>query len=122
LGAVNDIPRLGASLRERGIPFHVDAVQAVATLPVDVREWPCDALALSAHKFGGPQGIGIAYLRSGVPVGPVQHGGGQDRGVRSGTMPAALIAACGAALVAALADRETLRARLDSFRGRLVER
>jgi cysteine desulfurase len=122
IGSLNDVPALGAALRERGVPFHVDAVQAVATLPVNVQDWPCDALALSAHKFGGPQGVGIAYLRSGVPVGTVQHGGGQDRGVRSGTMAAALIAACGAALVAATAERAVLRDRLEGFRDQLIQR
>lgn len=122
LGSINDVATLGAALRGRGVPFHVDAVQAVATLPVNVQEWPCDALALSAHKFGGPQGVGLAYLRAGVPVGTVQHGGGQDRGVRSGTMATALIAACGAALEAAVAERDVLRARLEELRARLVER
>jgi len=122
IGAINDLATIGGELRERGVPFHVDAVQAVATLPVDVRTWPCDGLSLSAHKFGGPQGVGIAYLRSGVPIEPVQHGGGQDRGVRSGTMPAALIAACGAALEAAIADRDDLHGRLEGFRKLLVDR
>lgn len=120
LGSINDVAALGAALRERGVAFHVDAVQAIATLPVDVQDWPCDALALSAHKFGGPQGVGVAYLRAGVPVGTVQHGGGQDRGVRSGTMAAALIAACGAALEAAVTERDELRARLEELRAQLV--
>lgn len=122
IGAVNDVAAIGMALRERGVPFHTDAVQAVATLGVDVRRWPCDALSLSAHKFGGPQGVGIAYLRSGVPIAPVQHGGGQDRGVRSGTMAAALIAAAGAALVAAVADRDDLHGRLEGHRKLLVDR
>lgn len=120
IGSVNDVATLGSELRERGVAFHVDAVQAAVTLDVDVKRWKCDALALSAHKFGGPQGVGIAYLRAGVPVAPVQHGGGQDRGVRSGTMPAALIAAAGAAFLATVAERAAVRERLEVLRSDLV--
>lgn len=121
LGAVNDVATIGNALRDRGVAFHVDAVQAFATLDVDVRTWPVDGVALSAHKFGGPGGVGVAYLRRGVPVVPLLHGGGQDRGVRSGTFAAALDAACGAAVTAAAADRGRLRPRLTQLSDLLVE-
>ncbi|MGH3442974.1 MAG: cysteine desulfurase family protein [Nitriliruptorales bacterium] len=120
LGAVNDVATIGAALRERGIPFHVDAVQAFTTLDVDVAAWNVDALALSAHKFGGPGGVGVAYLRRGVPIVPLSHGGGQDRGIRSGTFAAALDAACGAAVVAAHEDRPFLHERLRELSDRLA--
>lgn len=120
LGAVNDIATLGSALRERGVACHVDAVQAYATLHVDVSAWPVDALALSAHKFGGPGGVGVAYLRRGVPIVPLLHGGGQDRGVRSGTFAAALDAACAAAATAAATDRSALNARLIVLADRLA--
>ncbi|MFO7960870.1 MAG: cysteine desulfurase family protein [Nitriliruptoraceae bacterium] len=120
LGAVNDLAGLAARLSERGVPLHTDAVQAVATLEVDVARWGVDALALSAHKFGGPQGVGVAVLRRGLPVVPLSHGGGQDRGVRSGTFAVGLDAACGAALTAAVADRADLRARLLALTDRLA--
>ena len=120
LGAVNDVATIGAALRERGVPFHTDAVQAFATLDVDVAAWKVDALALSAHKFGGPHGVGVAYLRRGVPVVPLLHGGGQDRGVRSGTFAAGLAAACGAAVQAAANDRSDLRRRLAALADRLA--
>jgi cysteine desulfurase len=120
LGAVNDVAGLAAVLAERGVPVHTDAVQAVATLDVDVAAWGVAALALSAHKLGGPQGVGVAVLRRGVPVVPLLHGGGQDRGVRSGTFAAGLDAACGAALSAAVADRMALRARLRALTDRLA--
>ncbi len=120
LGAVNDVAALGRALRERGVAYHVDAVQAYPTLNVDVSAWPVDALALSAHKFGGPGGVGVAYLRRGVPVVPLLHGGGQDRGVRSGTFAAALDAACAAAAVVAAADRSSLTARLGVLADRLA--
>jgi cysteine desulfurase len=121
LGAVNDVASLGRELRARGVPFHTDAVQAFATRAVDVDAWQVDALSLSAHKFGGPVGVGVAYLRRGVPVVPVTHGGGQDRGVRSGTFAAGLDAACGAAVQAADRDRPALVARLERLSQRLAE-
>ncbi len=120
LGAVNDLPALSAELRARGVPLHTDGVQAAATLDVDVRAWGVDALALSAHKFGGPQGVGVAVLRRGLAVVPLSHGGGQDRGVRSGTFAVALDAACAAALTAAVAEREALRTRLRGWTDRLA--
>jgi cysteine desulfurase len=120
LGAVNDVAALSAALAERGVPLHTDAVQAVATLDVDVAGWGVAALALSAHKLGGPQGVGVAVLRRGLPVVPLLHGGGQDRGVRSGTFAAGLDAACGAALTAAVADRPVLRRRLRVLSDRLA--
>ncbi|MBW3658966.1 MAG: cysteine desulfurase, partial [Actinobacteria bacterium] len=120
LGAVNDVATIGAALRERDVPFHTDAVQAFATQGVDVAAWQVDALALSAHKFGGPAGVGVAYLRRGVPVVPVTHGGGQDRGVRSGTFAAALDAACGVAVEEATGGRAELRDRLVALGDRLA--
>lgn len=120
VGAINDVATIGAALRDREVPFHVDAVQSFATQDVAPDRWPCDALSLSAHKFGGPQGVGVAYLRRGVPVVPLTHGGGQDRGVRSGTFAAALDAACGVAVSAAVADRAALGQRLQTLADRLV--
>jgi cysteine desulfurase len=121
LGAVNDIAGLACALAERHVPLHTDAVQAVATLDVDVASWGVAALALSAHKLGGPQGVGVAVLRRGLPVVPLLHGGGQDRGVRSGTFAAGLDAACGAALTAAVAERATLTPRLRLLSDRLAD-
>ena len=120
LGAVNDVAVLAAALRARGVAFHTDAVQAVATLDVDVTGWGVDALALSAHKFGGPQGVGVAVLRRGLGVVPLSHGGGQDRGVRSGTFAVGLDAACAAALTAAVAERAAVRHRLRWWTDRLA--
>ncbi|MTV27013.1 cysteine desulfurase [Nitriliruptoraceae bacterium ZYF776] len=118
LGAVNDVATLSAALRERGVALHTDAVQAFATRDVDAPR--VDALALSAHKFGGPQGVGIAVLRRGLAVEPLLHGGGQDRGVRSGTFATGLIAACAAAVAAATEDRATVRRRLVRLTDRLA--
>lgn len=121
LGAINEVPALAAALAERDVVVHSDAVQAMATLPVELDAWGVDALSLSAHKFGGPQGVGVAVLRRGIPVEPLTHGGGQDRGVRSGTFATGLIAACGSAMSAAVADRKTLVPRLQHLADRLTE-
>lgn len=121
IGAVNDIATITRALVDHPCKVHTDAVQLAVTCEVDVTALGVDALALSAHKFGGPQGVGIAYLRRGVPVVPLQHGGGQDRGVRSGTFAAGLIAACGAALTATTADRPVLAPRLRRFSRQLTD-
>ena len=120
LGAVNDVATLGAALRVRGVALHVDAVQCVATHGVSLEAWSADALAVSAHKIGGPQGVGVAVLRRGLAVDPLSHGGGQDRGVRSGTFAVGLIAACGLALERAVEERDALRARLTGLSQRLA--
>ena len=120
LGAITDVARLGAALRERGVPLHVDAVQCVTTLDVSLERWSADALAVSAHKIGGPQGVGVAVMRRGLAAEPVSHGGGQDRGLRSGTFAVGLIAACGEALERAVAERESVRDRLLSLSERLA--
>jgi cysteine desulfurase len=120
LGAINDLPALGAALVDRPVALHTDAVQAIATLDVDVAAWRVDALAVSAHKIGGPQGVGVAVLRRGLPVVPLLHGGGQDRGVRSGTFAVGLDAACGAGVDAAVVDRAQLRRRLRTLTDRLA--
>jgi len=120
-GAVNDVAALGAALATRGVPLHVDAVQCVATLDVDRGAWSADALALSAHKIGGPQGIGVTVLRRGLALEPLAHGGGQDRGVRSGTFAVGLIAACGEAVALAVAARAALRDRLRGLSDRLAD-
>jgi cysteine desulfurase len=120
LGSVNDLAALGAALADRPVALHSDAVQAIATLDVDVDTWRVDALAVSAHKIGGPQGVGVAVLRRGMPVVPLLHGGGQDRGVRSGTFAVGLDAACGAGIHAAVADRPRLRQRLRALTDQLA--
>jgi len=120
LGSINDVARLGGELRERGVSLHVDAVQCVTTLDVSLEAWSADAIAVSAHKIGGPQGVGVAVLRRGVAVESLTHGGGQDRGLRSGTFAVGLIAACGLALERAGAERASLRDQLAALSDRLA--
>jgi cysteine desulfurase len=86
--------------------FHTDAVQAFAALDIDVDEWGVDLLSLAAHKFGGPQGVGLLYVRGGVVLEPVLHGGGQELGRRSGTHHVAGAVGMAKAMELAAADRE----------------
>ncbi|MGA2036376.1 MAG: cysteine desulfurase family protein [Acidimicrobiales bacterium] len=85
VGTVQPITDLARIAHEHGALFHTDAVQAVGKLPLDVRAQSIDLLSLSAHKLNGPQGVGALYLRKGVELEPLVHGGGQERGLRSGT-------------------------------------
>jgi cysteine desulfurase len=97
VGTVEPIEELAGICAERCIPFHSDAVQAAGRLPLDVREARVSTLALSAHKLYGPQGVGALYVREGVAVEPILFGGGQERGLRSGTENVAGIVGLGEA-------------------------
>ena len=107
-GAVQDIESLGEACRERDVLFHVDAAQSVGKLPLDLARLPVDMMSMTAHKVYGPKGIGALYVdeRPGCHVLPMLFGGGQQRRLRPGTMPAPLIAAFGLAAEIA-ADRMT---------------
>lgn len=99
IGTLNPIAELATALRARGVLFHVDAAQAAAWLPLRLAAHPIDLLSLSAHKLGGPKGIGALYLGDGPRTGlsPLLHGGGQEQGLRSGTLPVHQIVGFGAA-------------------------
>src|ERR671916_422474 len=97
VGAVQPVEELADLCREAGVPFHVDAVQAAGRLPIDVSRVPVSTLAISAHKLYGPQGVGALYVRVGVSLLPLLFGGGQERGLRSGTENVAGIVGLGEA-------------------------
>jgi cysteine desulfurase len=97
VGTVEPIEELAGICAERGVPLHADAVQAGGRLPLDVEKIPVSALALSGHKLYGPQGVGALYVREGLFLAPVLFGGGQERGLRSGTENVAGIVGLGAA-------------------------
>lgn len=120
IGTIQPIAEIAAIARARGVMMHTDAVQAPSWLPVDVRALGVDLLSLSAHKFGGPRGVGILYVRSGTPIAPVIAGGGQEFGRRSGTENVAGIVGASVALELAAAGRELASARVGALRDRLA--
>lgn len=122
IGIVHDIAALAAVARGRRVAFHSDAAQSVGKLPVDVRELGVDLLSFTAHKLYGPKGIGALWVRRGVKLVPLIHGGGHERGMRSGTVPVALAVGFGAACEIAARLRESEAARLAALRDRLFER
>ncbi len=85
IGTIQPIAEIGKIAREKGIYFHTDAVQSVGKIPVDVNELNVDMLSLSSHKLYGPKGIGALYIKKGVRLEPILHGGGHERGLRPGT-------------------------------------
>jgi cysteine desulfurase len=119
VGTIQPVHAIGERLAARGIVFHVDAVQALGAVPIDLKETPAGLVSFSAHKLGGPQGIGALYIASGTPFEPLLHGGSQERKRRAGTENVA--AACGFALAVELAAerRETKVRRLAALRDRL---
>jgi cysteine desulfurase len=122
VGTSQPVPRAAELAHAAGAVLLCDAVQAAGLPGVDVGRDGIDLLALAAHKLGGPTGVGALVARPGTALRPLLHGGGQERGVRSGTLPAAAIAGFGAAAAAALAEREApgFAAALAGLRGRLL--
>lgn len=120
LGTIQPLDVLGPALAERGVPLHVDAVQAFGKVPLDLATWQPTGLALSAHKFNGPTGVGVLLLRRDARIEPLLHGGGQERGVRSGTLAVAGIVGLGAAAEAAAARQPAEAVRLAALRDRLT--
>ncbi|MEO9248994.1 cysteine desulfurase family protein [Citricoccus nitrophenolicus] len=121
IGTVQPVSRAAAIAAEYGVPFHTDAVQALGTVPVDFPASGATTLAVSGHKIGAPVGVGALLVRRDATLTPVQHGGGQERDIRSGTIPAALIEAFAAAATEARAHLDGERERLGSLRDRLIE-
>ncbi len=122
IGTFQPIAEIGAFCRDRGIPFHTDAVQAVGSVPLDTRVIPVDMLSVSAHKIGGIKGAGLLYARGGAPISPMIFGGGQERGIRSGTENAAAIAALGAAMEDITSDIERRTGKISRLRDLLIKR
>jgi cysteine desulfurase len=120
IGTLQPIAEIGAICRERNVAFHSDAVQTVGALEIDVRAIPVDLLSVNAHKFYGPKGVGALYVRRGTRIATVQTGGGQERGLRTGTENVAGVVGLGAALRIATAKRAAESARLARLRDTLI--
>ncbi|MBO4276893.1 MAG: cysteine desulfurase NifS [Clostridia bacterium] len=121
IGTVQPVKEIGAVCRERGVPFHTDAVQAAGHIPVDVNADCVDLLSASAHKFHGPKGVGFLYARRGVRICNLIEGGAQERGKRAGTENVAGVAAMSAALKEACANMDKNAQKLCSLRDKLIK-
>jgi len=122
IGTVQPIEQLGNICREQDVLFHTDAVQAAGHIPIDVKKLPIDLMTMAAHKMYGPKGVGALYIKKGVKIVPLIHGGGQERGLRSGTENTAGIVGFGKAAALAsdrLAKGEPEKER--NLRDRLID-
>jgi cysteine desulfurase len=121
IGVVQDIATIGAMCRERGIAFHVDAAQSAGKLPINVDAMNVDLLSLTAHKIYGPKGIGALYVRRKPPLGikPLIYGGGQEYGLRSGTLATHQIVGMGLAFEIAERERQQDVERIGALRDKL---
>jgi cysteine desulfurase len=121
VGTVQPMVKIGQVCRERGVLFHADAVQVAGRLPLELDDINVDLLALSAHKFYGPKGVGLFYVRRGTALVPAITGGGHERGRRPGTVNVAGAVGLATALRLVEEDRVTEAARLRGLRDRLIE-
>ena len=121
IGTVQNTPALAAVAAARGVPYHTDAVQAPGVLAVDLPGWGVTYATFSAHKWGGPRGVGVLYARRGADLPPVTYGGGQEGGLRPGTQNTAGVYAAGVALTHAEAAREATHAHLSALRERFTQ-
>ena len=127
IGTINPISEIAKSIKKRAeelsrtIVFHTDAVQAAGFLDLDVAHLGVDLLSLSGHKFHGPKGTGVLYIKRGTPYMPLSHGGGQERERRSGTENIPGIIGLSLALEAANGDRESTSRRCAALRDRIIE-
>ena len=119
IGVIQDIAALGLACRERGIVFHVDAAQATGKVEIDLARLPVDLMSLTAHKTYGPKGIGALYVRRKTRLSAQMHGGGHERGMRSGTLPTHQIAGMGACFRVAQEDMAVEVPRMRALRDRL---
>lgn len=122
LGVINDVPAIGQMLRSRGITFHVDGAQAAGKLPIDLSKVEVDLVSLSGHKVYGPKGVGALYVRRdpAVKIDPLIHGGGHERGMRSGTLATHQAVGMGEAFRIATEELDEEMARLGALRSRFI--
>jgi len=123
IGVIQPVADIGRICRERGAKFHTDAAQAAGKIPIDVNAMNIDLLSISGHKVYGPKGIGVLYLRRRprVPIIAQMDGGGQERGIRSGTVPTPLAVGLGEACAIAAQEMAAEAARLHGLRDRFLD-
>lgn len=120
VGTIMPIKEIGAIAKEHGIAFHTDAVQAIGQVRIDVKEQNIDALSLSGHKIYGPKGIGVLYIRRGLRITNLIHGGAQERGRRAGTENVPAIVGIAKAMELAYTDFEAKNERIKDLRDKLM--
>lgn len=121
IGTIQPVKEIGEICRERKVLFHTDAVQAIGNIPVDVKEMNIDLLSLAGHKVYGPKGIGALYIRKGVRIDNLIHGGGQERARRAGTENTASIVGIGKAIELATESLEEHNKKITKLRDRLID-
>ncbi|GAB6030655.1 cysteine desulfurase [Chamberlinius hualienensis] len=123
IGVIQPIAEIGKLCRERKVYFHTDAAQAVGKIPINVKEMNIDLMSISGHKIYGPKGVGALYVKKRPPVRlePLQSGGGQERGLRSGTVPTPLVVGFGAACDICKRELENDHKRIEALAKRLVD-
>ncbi|MEM3563303.1 MAG: cysteine desulfurase NifS [Candidatus Jordarchaeaceae archaeon] len=121
IGTIEPIKEIGELTREHGVYLHTDAVQSFGKIPTNVDDLNVDLLSISGHKIYGPKGVGVLYIREGVKIEPVQHGGGHERGMRSGTENVPGIVGLAKAVEISQAEMKKESQRLLSLRDRLIE-
>lgn len=120
IGTIQPIEEIGRIAKERGVLFHTDAVQAMGHIPIDVKKANVDLLSFSGHKFHGPKGIGALYIRKGVRIKPLLHGGAQERNRRAGTENVPGIVGLAAALELAIRDMEENNKKMLELRDYII--
>ncbi|MFT8313521.1 MAG: cysteine desulfurase NifS [Clostridium sp.] len=121
IGTIEPIKEIGQVCREKKVLFHTDAVQAIGHVKIDVKDMNIDLLSLAGHKFYGPKGIGALYIRRGIKIENLIHGGGQERGRRASTENIASIVGIGKAIELATSELEEEAQRLNNLRNKLVK-
>lgn len=120
IGTIEPIKEIGELCKEKNIYFHTDAVQAIGHVDIDVKDMNIDLLSMSAHKFYGPKGVGALYIKNGVKIQNLIHGGGQERGKRASTENTAGIVGLGKAIELAIENMPEENEKLSNLRGRLI--
>ena len=121
IGTIKPIAEIGAVCREKGVAFHTDAVQAVGAVPIDVKAMNIDMLSASGHKFHGPKGIGVLYIKKGLRLDNLIHGGAQENGRRAGTENIPGAVGLAKALSIAVETMEEKTAKLTAMRDKIID-
>lgn len=121
VGTIQDIKKIGELCRERGVYFHTDASQSFGKVPIDVKEMKIDLLTASSHKIYGPKGVAILYIRDGIKINPIMHGGGHEGGLRSSTVNVPAIVGMGKAVEICAKNMKSENERLTKLRDKLIK-